>query len=61
MKVSMTVCQSLDSPGPKWYKLEAISELTNAPAGTFDKPNFRSEAHHCEGVKTLNNNLVNIN
>ena len=49
--IGMTACpSSLDSPGPKWYKLEATSELTNELAGTFDTPVSRSEAHLCEGV-----------
>ena len=40
-------CPSLQTPGPKYYKLEAYSNDTLAPAGTFNDPPQSSEAELC--------------
>jgi len=54
VNVHMTSCPTLVSPGPKWYKLEAILNMTSAPVGTFLEPYWRSEAHLCKNKNVSN-------
>ena len=55
VKVHMTSCPTYSTPGPKWYKLEAISQVTSTAVGTFLEPHRRSEAYLCKN-KTVSRN-----
>ena len=50
----MTSCPTLQTPGPKYYKLETYSKSKSEPAGTFNDPLTSSEAELCtENVSGL--------
>ena len=58
VKIYMTSCPTSSTHGPKWYKLEAISQVTSTAVGTFHEPQRRSEAHLCRNktvslIKTM--------
>ena len=57
VKVHMTSCPTDSTPGPKWYKLEAISQVTLTAVGTFLESHRRSEAYLCRNktVSEFNN------
>ena len=57
--VHMTSCPSVDSPGPNWYKLEAISQVMLTPVGTFLEPPWRYEARLCQN-KDVRKTIANI-
>lgn len=44
---STSSCPTLQTPGPKYYKLEAYVNDTSAAAGTFNDPPQASEAEAC--------------
>ena len=44
VKIYMTECSGIDTRGPTWYKLEALSEESKKLEGTFALPPLRSEA-----------------
>ena len=50
----MTKCPGIDTPGPSWYKLEAIPDETNEPVGEFEEPSQHTEAY------TSKNNAVSL-
>jgi len=52
--VHMTSCPTVDSPGPNWYKLEAISQVMLTSVGTFSEPHWRYEAHLCQNKDVRN-------
>ena len=54
VKLFMTVCPGIDTRGPTWYKLEALSDETKKLEGTFGAPPLRSEA-----ILTDNNAVSN--
>ena len=52
VKVYMTQGAGIDTPGPSWYKLEAIPDETNESVGEFEEPRRLTEAY------TSRNNTV---
>lgn len=40
-------CLTLQTPGPRYYKLEAYSKSSSEPAGIFNTPHQSSEAERC--------------
>ena len=60
--VHMTSCPTVDSPGPNWYKLEAISQVMLTSVGTFLEPHWRFEAHLCQNkdVRKQKRSIANI-
>lgn len=54
VKVYTTTCSSINTPGPSWYRLEAISQETETLEGVFEEPPLRSEA------LLVNNNDVSL-
>lgn len=53
VKVIMTAtCLTLQTPGPKYYRLEAYSKSSSEAAGIFNEPPQSSEAERCADVSS---------